>query len=319
LFTVLLATSAMTGQSEEGSYGGFGSYGGSYGSYAGGRGSCGLPGSGMIYPWGGQPSVYWELNSCQQKTKDKVAELEESNKFLAQKLRKLEEQVEIAQSQVKANDSIDDKLATFKAQVLAAVEATKSAPPANDDLRVSIVRIEQQLSKLTDDRNTSTRESAANQALAARLDVLEKVGKEKWGDKAFIDALDAIRKELANLAPGQTVAAAAKSSKDNFGLATNRSMIIVYLPADATLFVNEQASSPGANVRSFITPEMIDLTKNYYYTVRVELNRNNRTLTETQKVYFHPGREVEVNFNHLDRLEAATQAAQTSQIKSKTN
>jgi uncharacterized protein (TIGR03000 family) len=77
-----------------------------------------------------------------------------------------------------------------------------------------------------------------------------------------------------------------------------RALIIVQTPADAKLYLDNLLTAGGTNLRTFYTPEL-ESGVNYYYTLRVELPRDGRILTETQRVYFQAGREVRVSFEHL--------------------
>ena len=45
------------------------------------------------------------------------------------------------------------------------------------------------------------------------------------------------------------------------------------------------------------------------------MKRNDRVLTETQKITFQPGNEVVVSFNHLDRVEPAAPTIQANNTK----
>ena len=83
------------------------------------------------------------------------------------------------------------------------------------------------------------------------------------------------------------------------GHALTRGLIIVSLPADAQLFLDGQPSIVGTNLRTLISPEL-EPGKSYFYTLRVEVERHRKTFTDTQKVYFQPGREVHVSFDHID-------------------
>jgi uncharacterized protein (TIGR03000 family) len=81
------------------------------------------------------------------------------------------------------------------------------------------------------------------------------------------------------------------------------------LPANARLFVDGvqiQTSSPTA---VFQTPRL-DPAKAYFYDVRVELDRDGQTLTDTQRIVVRPGREVTANFAALGDRAAALATAQ---------
>ena len=174
----------------------------------------------------------------------------------------------------------------------------RAAPrPALRILRAQVNRIEVYLGKL-DQTQPQAVSQQNNVPKDARIEALMLFLKEKFGNDATTAALDRIAKQLEGLkSEGQM-------GNNLGGTKLSRGMIIVNLPSDATLYVNELESKPGSNVRSFISPDL-EKGKAYFYTLRVELKRNDRVLTETQKITFQPGNEVVVSFNHLDRVEWA--------------
>jgi uncharacterized protein (TIGR03000 family) len=69
----------------------------------------------------------------------------------------------------------------------------------------------------------------------------------------------------------------------------------VYLPADATLTVDDQATTSTSATRSFVTPPL-EPGKDYYYTFRAEFPRGSQTVTVTERVAVRAGRETVVSF-----------------------
>jgi len=86
--------------------------------------------------------------------------------------------------------------------------------------------------------------------------------------------------------------------KATSGIPLNRALVYVSLPPDAKLYIDGYPTATGTNLRSFISPEL-ELNKNYFYTLKVEMMRDGKMLTEIQRVYFQAGREVRVSFDHL--------------------
>lgn len=335
LFSLLLATSSMSNGYQSGfqsgyqddGYGSYGGYGlpggfGSYGSYGttygGGRQNWGVFG-----PQGQGPSMYVNVtNPCDKrftKLEERMTELEKSNQFLVQKIKDLEKKVEEdnntvkqAENQAKILEQIDRKFVLFQKEM---TETIKVQTP-NDDLKSQLAQIQSTLKSFQDQANAN--QAAVNQAATQKVDILVELLKVKlnWGEaewtKEWTKALQGINQGLRELKLPTDPPKTQLIGTDLSITKTNRGMIIVNLPADATLYVNEQVSNPGANVRTFISPDL-EPGKTYFYTIRCDLKRNDRIVTETQKIYFHPGSEVPVNFNHLDRAEPV------SQIKSKTN
>jgi uncharacterized protein (TIGR03000 family) len=87
------------------------------------------------------------------------------------------------------------------------------------------------------------------------------------------------------------------SSSNNRG---RKALVIVSLPADATLYLDGQARKGNNPVRSFLTPDLEE-GATYYYTVRVDVERDGRLLSQSRRVEFRAGSEVRVAFEQLGR------------------
>jgi uncharacterized protein (TIGR03000 family) len=74
--------------------------------------------------------------------------------------------------------------------------------------------------------------------------------------------------------------------------------ITVRVPASAKLFVDDQACPLGSEVRTFRTPELRP-GRQYYYTIRAEVDQDGETRTATRQVTFRAGQEVNVTFSDL--------------------
>jgi uncharacterized protein (TIGR03000 family) len=62
----------------------------------------------------------------------------------------------------------------------------------------------------------------------------------------------------------------------------NSARLIIDAPADATLFIDDK--QVGNENRQFTTPALAP-GKTFYYTVRVEMNRDGKPVTESRKVF----------------------------------
>jgi uncharacterized protein (TIGR03000 family) len=69
--------------------------------------------------------------------------------------------------------------------------------------------------------------------------------------------------------------------------------LVVHLPADARLTVNNTPSTQTSSRRIFNSPPL-EPGWRYYYTLKAEVVRDGQRLTTTQQVTLQPGRETEV-------------------------
>ena len=86
-----------------------------------------------------------------------------------------------------------------------------------------------------------------------------------------------------------------KGSAENVPASTR---IIVRLPADARLYVHGEFCPLTSSTRAFVTARLEPGTK-YFYTLRAELVRDGRKLSESRRVTFKAGERITVNFNNL--------------------
>jgi uncharacterized protein (TIGR03000 family) len=88
-----------------------------------------------------------------------------------------------------------------------------------------------------------------------------------------------------------------------------RALIVIELPADAKLFINDQLKeATGQTIRYIQTPNLEDQDE-YFYQVRVEVMRGGKTLSETKRVDFRAGRQVRVSFNRFGAAETPLRTA----------
>jgi uncharacterized protein (TIGR03000 family) len=89
--------------------------------------------------------------------------------------------------------------------------------------------------------------------------------------------------------------------KDNNkeSMAPNRARLIVELPADAKLYVDDRPVQATSARRTFHTPE-IELGQAYYYDLRAEVVRDGKPVTETRRVIVRAGAVIRTDFSALD-------------------
>jgi uncharacterized protein (TIGR03000 family) len=81
--------------------------------------------------------------------------------------------------------------------------------------------------------------------------------------------------------------------------------VVVKLPADARLFIDDDPCPLASNERSFDTPDLRPGVT-YHYTVRAEVTRAGRPVTETKRVTVRAGQETVVEFGGMGSVEAAS-------------
>jgi uncharacterized protein (TIGR03000 family) len=79
----------------------------------------------------------------------------------------------------------------------------------------------------------------------------------------------------------------------------DRAKVVVQLPADAKLFVDDQPIKTTDARQQFSTPRL-QPGQTYFYDVRAEAVRDGKTVVESKRVLVRPGQEVTVSFPKLD-------------------
>jgi uncharacterized protein (TIGR03000 family) len=80
--------------------------------------------------------------------------------------------------------------------------------------------------------------------------------------------------------------------------APNRARLIVDVPADAKLFIDDRAMKTVATHRAYQTPDL-EPGQTYYYEVRVEVERDGKLLSETRRVLVRAGQDVHADFSDV--------------------
>jgi uncharacterized protein (TIGR03000 family) len=76
-------------------------------------------------------------------------------------------------------------------------------------------------------------------------------------------------------------------------LPANTARIVVDLPADAKLFVDDQPTQSATSQRVFRTPTL-EPQGNYYYDLRAEIVRDGKMHAQTKRVVIRAGEEMRV-------------------------
>lgn len=100
------------------------------------------------------------------------------------------------------------------------------------------------------------------------------------------------------VSPVTTVPANAPAPKQEKSSLPNQARILVQLPADAKLYVDDQLSNQSATPRTLVTP-VLQNGRDYTYTLRVEAVRNGQTVVATKDVVFRAGDNKAVEFGDL--------------------
>jgi uncharacterized protein (TIGR03000 family) len=91
---------------------------------------------------------------------------------------------------------------------------------------------------------------------------------------------------------------------ENEAKAAGPATIVVRLPAQASLSINDRASKLTSPTRKFVSPPL-QPGKDYYYTLKAEIERDGRPVTATQRVAVHAGEEKQVLFEFPTTAQAA--------------
>lgn len=103
------------------------------------------------------------------------------------------------------------------------------------------------------------------------------------------EALEKLLKELRDKKKSSSI-------ESNDGIVPTTARVTVNLPADARLWVDQVECPLTSAVRAFNTPAL-QPGQTYYYTVKMQVDRNGSPVTDSQRVLVTAGEQVTVNFN----------------------
>jgi uncharacterized protein (TIGR03000 family) len=82
------------------------------------------------------------------------------------------------------------------------------------------------------------------------------------------------------------------------GTSAAKARLIVELPAEAKLFIDDQQMKTTASPRTFNTPPL-ERGQQYYYILRAEVVRDGKPRTESKRVIVRAGQEVRASFSEM--------------------
>jgi uncharacterized protein (TIGR03000 family) len=85
--------------------------------------------------------------------------------------------------------------------------------------------------------------------------------------------------------------------------AARTAQLLVELPADAKLYIDDQLMKTPSGKRTFNTPTL-DLGQAYYYMVRAEVVRDGKTYSETKRVIIRIGATAQALFPETQLVRA---------------
>jgi uncharacterized protein (TIGR03000 family) len=94
--------------------------------------------------------------------------------------------------------------------------------------------------------------------------------------------------------PAPAVPAPAKSASD-----LPRAKVVIDVPAQARLYIDDQLMPNKAGKRTFVTPPL-RAGQQYFYDVRIELTENGQTQVQSTRVVLRPGDVVAATFNNTN-------------------
>jgi uncharacterized protein (TIGR03000 family) len=103
--------------------------------------------------------------------------------------------------------------------------------------------------------------------------------------------------------PKEKIIPKAKVPGDEEVRVPNKARVIVQLPVDAKLFIDDQPMKTASDRRVFQTPNL-NPGQVYFYDIRAEIEVNGQRVSETQRVILRPGEVANATFPNL--MNAAT-------------
>lgn len=90
-----------------------------------------------------------------------------------------------------------------------------------------------------------------------------------------------------------------KEEKKKEEVKSNKAKLIIDLPADAKLYVDNQLMKTASSRRAFSTP-VLEPGQSYFYVLRAEVIRDGKTLEQTRRVIVRAGDQVNTSFKELN-------------------
>ncbi len=99
----------------------------------------------------------------------------------------------------------------------------------------------------------------------------------------------------------------APKKEDKKSASLSQARLIVELPADAKLYVDDRLMQTTSERRVFNSPRL-EQGQTYYYILRAEVVRDGQTLSDTKRVLVHAGEVIQASFRDLTASVAQTEA-----------
>ncbi len=99
--------------------------------------------------------------------------------------------------------------------------------------------------------------------------------------------------EQLNMPPEDT------TKKKGTMLNPSRAKLVVELPADAKLYIDDLPMKTTSGVRSFNTPTL-EPGQTYYYMVRAEVVRDGKPVTESRRILVRAGQTAKASFKDME-------------------
>lgn len=97
-------------------------------------------------------------------------------------------------------------------------------------------------------------------------------------------------------APAPSTAPAAAAVPAPAKILIDRARLIVEVPANAKVFLNDQPTRSTSTVRSYLTPPL-QTDETYFYVVRIETEIDGAPVSQTKRILLHVGEEVRTRFS----------------------
>ncbi len=122
----------------------------------------------------------------------------------------------------------------------------------------------------------------------------------------FVEQPPAVAPTAPPTKPGETLPPPSKpgDSKPPEAVAPSRARLIVDVPADAKLYIDDTAMKAPSDHRTYQTPDL-EPGQTYYYEVRVEAQRDGKPVSETRRVLVRAGQEVHADFTDVGTTSTA--------------
>jgi uncharacterized protein (TIGR03000 family) len=104
---------------------------------------------------------------------------------------------------------------------------------------------------------------------------------------------------MTPVGPGTEKAPPPKKDGGKEAMAPGKAKLIIDVPEDAKLYIDDQLMKTTAGKRSFNTPAL-ERGQTYYYIVRAEVVIDGKSVTESKRVLVRAGEEIQTGFPELE-------------------